>query len=274
MKNMLLACGLLWLVSVAGHAGLGDQGDLATSSAHAASGAATSGAGTGADSGAKSGANAGASAEQQAAALLREAAQRTQHLTTLFATFTQEKKLSMLDMPLTSSGFMCLERKGAAQNAERVLWVYEKPAPSGFAQENGAAWLWAGEGASRRRAQGAEATALKAVTAQIMAWVRIRPDELQRLYRMERVDAGATAAMATTGTTAGTAPVLRLTPRPNMSQAVSFFSALEVTLSPELNTVRQLRFVEKNGDSTVLTFSNTRVNADLPPQCQSPQPLP
>lgn len=234
-----------------------------------------------------------AAAQQEALALLREAARRTEDIHTLYATFTQEKQLSILDAPLTSSGYLCLERVQAGAKAgagtsdsantssshDRVLWAYEKPAPSGFAQEGGQSWLWAGEGASRRRAEGPEAVALKTVTTQIMAWIRIRPEELARVYRMERVYApqkggaqtaqGVTRAVPAPSPMDGNAPVLRLIPR----QSGAFFSALEVTLNPTLDTVRQLRFLEKNGDSTVLTFHDSRVNAPMPAQCRPPKPL-
>lgn len=209
-----------------------------------------------------------------AAILLREAAQRSRGLRQLVAEFTQEKKLSILAQPLASSGYMCMKRNAdapaadggdGASGADQVLWVYEKPTPSGFMQEGGTAWLWTGEQARRRRAQGAEAAALKAITTQIMAWVRIQPEELERLYSMER--------LPDTPDAAGSAPVLRLVPR----QFGAFFAALEVTLAPDLRTMRQLRFEERNGDTTLLRFADVLTSEQdipLPPRCQAPQPAP
>lgn len=190
-------------------------------------------------------------------ALLADVARTTAETRTLYAHFKQEKKLSILDAPLTSSGHLCLERNttGHAVN-ERVIWAYETPAPSGFAYENGQGFLWTGDGGDKRLAQGVKATAIKAVTEHILAWVRVRPDALDLLYRMERLPDQEGC------------PALRLIPRLQNS----FFAALEATFAPDLRTVRGLRFEESSGDSVRLRFSDVRVNAELPPVCRTARP--
>lgn len=201
--------------------------------------------------------------------LLLRVAASTADIHSLSASFTQEKKLSMLDDPLLSSGLMCLERDPAPttdvadSGGEKVFWAYTEPSVSGFAYENGQGWLWTDDRAKTRRAQGMEGTALKAVTEHILAWVRVRPEALRKVYSMERLP-DVTEPSATPGSPTGPLPVLRLMPR----QANSFFSELVVTFAPELDSVRSLRFVEKNGDVATLFFSNVRINAPLPPQCQ------
>lgn len=197
---------------------------------------------------------AAAQTSDDAAALLRTVAQRTKGIQTLHSSFVQEKNLAILNMPLVSSGQMCVERSAPPSAEEKVFWIYEKPAPSGFSYTKGQGYLWTGKQQQQRPAQGAEAAALKAVTAHILAWVQVRPELLEQMYRLERV----TSAEASD-------PVLRLYPR----QENSFFAMLEVTFSSSLDTVRQLRFVEKNADSTRIRFNDTRINAALPPVCQS-----
>lgn len=190
-------------------------------------------------------------------ALLADVARITAETRTLYAHFEQAKKLSVLNAPLTSSGHLCLERDttGHAAN-ERVIWAYETPALSGFAYENGQGFLWTGDGADKRLAQGVKATAIKAVTEHILAWVRVRPDALDLLYRMERLPDQEGC------------PVLRLIPRLQNG----FFAALEATFAPDLRTVRGLRFEEPSGDSVRLRFSDVRVNAELPTVCRSAHP--
>lgn len=189
--------------------------------------------------------------------LLADLALATAETRTLYAHFEQEKKLSILDAPLTSSGHLCLERDTARHAAdERVIWVYETPAPSGFVYENGQGFLWTGDGDDRRLAQGVKAAAIKAVTEHILAWVRVRPDALDLLYRMERLP------------DQDGCPALRLIPRLQNG----FFAALEAIFAPNLRTVRGLRFEEPSGDSVRLRFSDVRVNAELPPVCRNVRP--
>ena len=217
-------------------------------------------------------------AHNKAQELLRQVAAQTAAVRTLHASFTQEKKLAILDAPLTSTGQLCLERSNdtvreqdkTGPRSERVIWAYEQPAVSGFAFEQGQGWLWTDAYTKRRPAQGMEATALKAVTEHILAWVRVRPEGLERLYTVQRLpdipdlseDTGPRSGSAASGGPE-VCPRLRLVPK----QSAAFFAALEVTFAPSLDRVRTLRFVEKNGDSTTLTFDRVRLNTPLPQSC-------
>ena len=155
--------------------------------------------------------------------------------------------MGILMQPLTSQGFICITRSSAA-HGERLLWAYTNPAPTGFIYENGQGALWETTPADKRASSSQEAGAITAIVRHIMAWIQIDAEMLQQAYRLERPDKNM--------------PVLLLYPRRQ-----TFFTKLEASFTPFLDSMRQLTFFDANGDTVRIMFTDTQINQPLPERC-------
>ncbi len=184
--------------------------------------------------------------------VLQVLAKHTSSLQNVYTTFTQEKKITVLSQPLLSQGYMCMQ-KGSGEQKERLVWAYTKPQMSGFAAVGDENFHWNGplqQGQKPKRAQGPEAMALKTVSEHIRAWVQVNPEHITRLYTVQSVmEEGV--------------HILILQPK----QKQNFFERLKVKLSPSLDGVQELTFLEKNGDSMRISFALPQRNAPLPAAC-------
>ena len=193
-----------------------------------------------------------------ALALLRTAADAGGRVASLATFFVQERRSPMLAKPLLSRGQLCLSRRGAesrendADDGPDLLWAYDQPAAPGFLYRRGRALVLEVDDTSRPP-QGREQAVTGAILRLVRQWMRIDPQLIASLYRVERPDASK--------------PVLRLLPRDTR-----LFSRIEVTFAPDLASLASLLLEEANGATLRLTFSGTRINAPLPPRCQALAP--
>ncbi len=181
--------------------------------------------------------------------LLEILARDTASVHSLYTTFVQEKKLSVLSKPLQSQGYMCMQRGNQVQK-ERLVWAYTSPQASGFASVAGKNYHWNGSAQEAKIASGAEVMVLKTVSEHIKSWVQVQPQALQKLYTI-RVDMQ------------DGQDILLLSPR----QKQNFFERLEVQFLPEYAGIQSLLFREKNGDTMRITFTKILRNEALPPSC-------
>ena len=193
------------------------------------------------------------STEESALRLLEEAGRRNADIQSLSANFEQKKNMAVLTLPLVSKGYFCLNRtrpdKGTAREADSLLWAYTSPLSSGFVYENGRGSLWEGSPSNKRPANEREGAVITAIIQHVLDWIHIDATALRAVYKLEHPRTEE--------------PVLVLFPRRR-----SFFSKLEVVFTSDLKTVRQLTFVEQNGDSVHISFSHTLINEALPAQCE------
>ena len=160
-------------------------------------------------------------------------------------TVKKKKTLAILSMPLVSEGYMCFSREA---DGPRLLWAYTSPAPSGFLWEKGGGALWQGGVSGRRAPSAREARLLEAVSRQILFWLSFEPESVLRAYAVEKADAAARE--------------LVLLPR-----RPAFFERVRLVFAPGMASVAELEF--SGGDeATALSFSQTAVDAPLPPRCR------
>lgn len=185
--------------------------------------------------------------------LLEEAGRRNADIQSLSANFEQKKNMAMLALPFVSQGFFCLSHvvsdKIQPRKADKLLWAYTSPLSSGFVYENGRGNLWDGSPSNQRPANDREGAVITAIIQHILDWIHIDATALRAVYKLERPQTEE--------------PVLVLYPRRR-----SFFSKLEVVFASDLKTVRQLTFMEQNGDSVHISFSHILINEALPAQCE------
>ncbi len=193
--------------------------------------------------------NAGGNTGGDVHSLLQTLSQRTASTESLYTTFTQEKKLSVLTQPLQAQGYMCVQKESETQ-AKRLVWAYTAPQSSGFASIGGKNYHWNGAVHTAKPASGPEAMALKTVGEHMSAWVQVQPQALQKLYTIKSRESRGRM-------------FLLLRPR----QKQNFFASLEVELLPSLDGVQSLLFTEKSGDTMHITFAKPKRNQALPAPC-------
>lgn len=187
-----------------------------------------------------------------AAILLRTFRDNTAGTQTLTAQFRQQKTMALMAETLEAQGRMCVRQ---SPQGVALLWEYTSPSVSGFVyEENGVLWLWMRERAAIRPASDGESGLLRAMSDQIISWLRIDPESLARQYHLELLPAESAALPQGVG----------LTPK----RGNAFFSRLEVRFDPAVTRLHSLRLVEKEGDATLLVFSEEARNAPLPDFCR------
>lgn len=158
------------------------------------------------------------------------------------STFTQTKKLSVFASEMHSTGRMLLEKP------DRLRWEYLEPSESGFMVDGERAMRWSELSDEPERFAIDDDMAAKIVAEQLLAWASV---DLNRLRRTFEIAVEQTSP-----------PVLKLTPR--SERLGEYLQQITISFAPELNTVRTVRITERDGDSTLLEFSEVRVNEPLP----------
>jgi hypothetical protein len=178
-----------------------------------------------------------------AESLLQAIAQASHATASLSAHFSQEKKLSFLQQPLRSSGHFFFSKSFSASKKPAILWEYTEPAPSGLWFNEGKSWLWMQNRSQLRPAQGSEGRVLSSMLEQMLVWFVVEPEKIQQAYTIQYI-AQQDAAQC-----------LKLIPHKK-----SFFSTMKVCFNKNLQTVQSLEFVEEQGDSTTLRFTESIIN--------------
>lgn len=158
------------------------------------------------------------------------------------ATFDQEKRLSVFQETLRSSGRFAFARP------DRLRWELLSPVRTGFVLKGNKGERWH-EMMDRREAFSIDRDpVMRAVSEQLMAWASADFARLEAQYEISTLrDAPAR---------------FRLVPRSAVLR--DQLEAIEVTFAPGERHVAEVFVKEKNGDSTRLTFKGVQLNAALP----------
>lgn len=158
-------------------------------------------------------------------------------LTSVRATFTQEKELSLFKQKLIIKGRLLLDDKGS------LLWVTDEPVRSALTIRGDTLKQWDGESGRVSSLPIKRIPALPALMGQLQSWFRGDVDTLTRDYDV-RVEAESP-------------PVLACTPK---SKAAAPFSSVTLTLNENPLHIRQVELAEKNGDRMTLRFERVELN--------------
>lgn len=159
---------------------------------------------------------------------------------TVQADFVQTRHLRALDFTLTIRGRM------AQEQGQRLAWITETPIRSVALFSHDAFRQWDGETGK-----------VITVTAANMPWLRLifTCQSHWLSGNLEALDADFAIASAD-------AQTLRLTPR--RDEFKLFFNSLEIRFTPAGDAVDRLLFLESQGDSMQIDFSQVRNNAPIP----------
>ena len=161
-------------------------------------------------------------------------------LTSVRATFTQEKVLSLFKQKLVIKGRLLLDGKGS------LLWVTDEPIRSALTIRDGTLCQWDGESGRVTSLPIKRIPALPALTGQLQNWLRGDVDSLARDtdVRVEKE----------------TPPTLVCTPK---RKEASPFSAVTLTLNENPLFIRQVELVETGGNRMTLRFEHVELNGPV-----------
>ena len=152
---------------------------------------------------------------------------------TVFTAFVQERHLSLFNEPLRSEGYLCFQKPG------RIRWQITKPYQSILISDGSgvAQFEWVDE--KWKKLDIGLAAAMQNVVSQIAAVMEGQYAGSQNEYEIQLRDEA-------------TGPVVALTPRnPSMRKMIL---AIEVHLSLDCQSTRQVVLRENNGDFTEIHF--------------------
>ena len=168
---------------------------------------------------------------------------------TISSDFSMEKRLSIAQKPLVSSGHFYFERPGF------LRWEYKNPFAHGIILDGAKAFSWRGAGAKAGGKKeikdiSAEPWA-KAVARQVYMFVAMDIGEISARYNTVSFENG-----------------LSLLPKDNSaSQAVE---KINLYFNAAGAAVKKVEMLDKSGDSTIITFSATMLNEPIPQSAREP----
>jgi len=172
--------------------------------------------------------------------ILYEVMKNTENINTLSTNFLQEKKVDFLKNTIKSSGFLYFAKED--NNSYSLLWEYNPPSASGMWFNNATAWIWTQNRANLRKAEGHEGRFMNTMKKQMLFWLKINPQEIERLYTLEAL----------------TKYTIKLKPKYK-----DVFKSITVTFSDDLRSLKGLILEENQGNYTTLSFFETEYNCPI-----------
>jgi len=175
--------------------------------------------------------------------LLAELKLAASETATLSSSFVQEKHLSIFSEKLLSQG------RFIYQKPDWLRWELLTPAASGFVLLGEKGERWNGLSREKERFSIETDPIMGTIAQQLLAWARVDIDWLQQRYRMELQ----------------TSEPVSLRLYPLDPGEASFIDYLQILFADDRRHVAEVLMVEKEGDSTLLRFSNVEINIELSP---------
>jgi outer membrane lipoprotein-sorting protein len=175
--------------------------------------------------------------------LLAELKLAASETATLSSRFVQEKHLSIFAERLLSQG------RFIYQKPDWLRWELLTPAASGFVLQGEKGERWNGLSREKERFSIETDPIMGMIAQQLLAWARVDIDWLQQRYRMELQ----------------TSEPVNLRLYPLDPGEAGFIDYLQILFADDRRHVAEVLMVEKEGDSTLLRFSDVEINIELSP---------
>ena len=162
--------------------------------------------------------------------------------TTVQADYTQTRHFKDLDFDAVTKGTM------AQEQGKRLAWTTITPLKSSCIFTKDSFKFWDEESKRTTSLNASRFPWIKMIFQLQTNWMNGDLAPLQKLFQLEIVDE----------------TTLLLTP---LDQAAKmFFTTITITFSKDFSAVEKVLFLEKSGDTIMITFDNVRFNAPIPPE--------
>ena len=170
-------------------------------------------------------------------ALLKEQAAA---MTTVNSDFIQETSLPMFKEPLRSRGRFAFAKPDA------LLWEYLSPVPEGFVLRGSSGFRWQDDKKNRVPFTSGSDPVAAIIARQITAWIIFDMQSITREYRIDQLPE----------------PGMRLQMTPLKKDVAAVINSIIITFTPQ-GPASTVEITEARGGRTVISFTNTIVNAPL-----------
>ncbi|WP_052570874.1 outer membrane lipoprotein carrier protein LolA [Endomicrobium proavitum] len=159
---------------------------------------------------------------------------------TIASSFTMEKYLSISQKPFISSG------KFYFKNPDFLKWQYFAPFEYGFMIDGNKTFSWQYNNNGKREVKDISNQPMaKAMVSQLYVFIVMDKDSISKTYKIEESEGG-----------------IVLYPKDNSTKQM--IENIKIIFSSSIAAVRKVVILNRNGDKTIITFSGTEINKDLP----------
>jgi len=167
---------------------------------------------------------------------------KAEQIHSILATFTQEKRLRIVNKPLVSKG------RFAFQKPRMLRWEYLSPVRSGFAVDGETGTRWNELSGEMKSFVVQKDPIMQIVSAQMLLWTTLDLDSLSKMFQIV-VESDSPAILKLIPHTEGKSPV----------------QGIRITFAKDDSAIVAIEILEQEGDSTTLRFSDMAVNTALDP---------
>jgi outer membrane lipoprotein-sorting protein len=175
-------------------------------------------------------------------AILSTISHNTLLIKTIRSDYVQTRYTAMLKEPIISKGSFFYEKP------DRLRWEISKPGPAGFVVNGEKTRRWIGNPDRSEPFELSREPAIRSTVEQVFAWARADIAWIEKRYRITVTGDGNTT----------------LALDPLSPQEKKYIRSIVLRFSDDLSRLRSVRINERGGDSTVIAFENTDLNATLP----------
>jgi outer membrane lipoprotein-sorting protein len=161
-------------------------------------------------------------------------------LTSVRSDFTQETSLPMFKLPLLSQG------RFAFAKPDTLLWEYLSPVQEGFVLQGNKGFRWQDDKKNRVPFTSGSDPLAAIIARQITAWILFDMQSIEREYRIDQLPG----------------PVMRLKMTPLKKDVGAVIDSITISFTPQ-GPASRVEITETKGGKTVISFTNTIVNAPL-----------
>jgi len=158
---------------------------------------------------------------------------------TIESRFTTSKYLSIADKPLASNGHFYFQRP------DKLYWEYETPYSYGFVISQNKVFSWQEKNGKKEVKDITKQPAAKEMAAQLYVFVSMDMNKISKIYNIEYFEGGITLL-------------------PKNQSKKQMIRDIKIYFAKDIAAVREVVISERSGDSTVISFTETKIDGALP----------
>ena len=158
---------------------------------------------------------------------------------TIESKFTMSKYLSIADKPLVSGGYFYFQRP------DKLYWEYETPYSYGFVISGDKVLSWQERDGAKEAKDITKQPAAKDMAAQLYIFVSMDMDKISKVYEIKYIENG-------------------ITLHPKNKSKKQMIEDIKIYFAEDITAVREVVISERSGDKTVITFTDTKIDGNLP----------
>lgn len=172
---------------------------------------------------------------KESSSLFSKILEHSRDITSISAKFKQEKYVSFLNTPVTTSGTLFFEKSQQGT----LFWEYASPSLSGIFLDKGKTYIWTQTKGSFREPSENEEKITRLLIHEIMMWLNLDVKQAEKDFTLKEINSH----------------TIELLPRRKYT-----FSRIILTFTEDFKSIKNLALYEDAKNYILLTFSDTQYN--------------